>query len=256
MSIVELGTFDGSNQVHNHGQAVPPAPGCASRSTRAIDGWFWIEVANEGAWTIGSTEANSYQYFKIDKCHTGTGAHQVYGTSSALSELRIWVLDPVPQIIFFAFLPPSHRWYLNPNASTQVKRHSFSLIFACVKPVFDKQDEVAQLQDFLFASLPPLPESGVEPAIDDRLSSQYDLGEDGDTAGLAVLIFPELPEEQHPDAVNLQEGAEAGAQPHVKRLNLTTMIIVRSLALLDCVGSLSQQDLTMLLARKLTFKTK
>ncbi|KAG1754785.1 uncharacterized protein EDB91DRAFT_252476 [Suillus paluster] len=79
--------------------------------------------------------------------------------------------------------------------------------------------------------------------IDDRLSSEYDAVEDDDSAGPALLIFPDLPEEQHPNAVNLEEAmkdAEAGAQPLVRRLSLTTLII----------------DLASLVARTLTLKTK
>ncbi|KAG0707582.1 hypothetical protein DFH29DRAFT_896444 [Suillus ampliporus] len=81
--------------------------------------------------------------------------------------------------------------------------------------------------------------------IDDRLSSEDDVVEDDDSVGPAVLIFPDLPEEQDPliNAVNLQEAievAEAGAQPRVRRVSLTTLII----------------DLAMLVVRKLNLKTK
>ncbi|KAG0707584.1 hypothetical protein DFH29DRAFT_871579 [Suillus ampliporus] len=80
--------------------------------------------------------------------------------------------------------------------------------------------------------------------IDDRLSED-DVVEDDDSAGPAVLIFPDFPEERDPliNAVNLQEAievAEADAQLHVRRLSLTTLII----------------DLAVLLARKLSLKTK
>ncbi|KAG1754766.1 uncharacterized protein EDB91DRAFT_1242012 [Suillus paluster] len=78
--------------------------------------------------------------------------------------------------------------------------------------------------------------------IDDRLSSEYDVVEDDDNAGPAILIFLDLPEEQHPNAVNLQEAikdAEVGAQPRVRRLSLTTLII----------------DLAILVVRKLPLKT-
>ncbi|KAG2155659.1 hypothetical protein DEU56DRAFT_768496 [Suillus clintonianus] len=76
---------------------------------------------------------------------------------------------------------------------------------------------------------------------DERLSSQYDIVEDDDSAGPVILNFPDLPEEQQPNAANLQEAievADIGAQPHVRRLSLATLII----------------DLAILLARKLSLK--
>lgn len=76
-----------------------------------------------------------------------------------------------------------------------------------------------------------------------RFSSLYDIAEDDDTAGPVVLNFPDLPEEQHPNDVNLQEAievAENDVQPHVRHLNFATIII----------------DLATLVARKLTLKTK
>ncbi|OJA15405.1 hypothetical protein AZE42_07612 [Rhizopogon vesiculosus] len=82
--------------------------------------------------------------------------------------------------------------------------------------------------------------------IDDRLSStntQYDVAEGEGTTGLDPLIFSDLEEEQHPNAVNLQEAievAEAGAQPRVTRRSLTILII----------------DLAVLVTRKLSLKTK
>ncbi|OJA17769.1 hypothetical protein AZE42_04857 [Rhizopogon vesiculosus] len=84
--------------------------------------------------------------------------------------------------------------------------------------------------------------------IDDRLSSvsaQYDVTKDDGTTGLHPVIFSDIrpEEEQHHDAVNLQEAikvAEVGAQPQVRRLSLTILII----------------DLAVLVTRKLSLKTK
>ncbi|KAG1757083.1 hypothetical protein EDB19DRAFT_1655752, partial [Suillus lakei] len=70
--------------------------------------------------------------------------------------------------------------------------------------------------------------------VDDRLSDQ--------ALDLVILDFPDLSEEQHLTAVNLQEAlkaAETGAQPHVRRLSFTTLII----------------DLAILVARKLSLKS-
>lgn len=73
---------------------------------------------------------------------------------------------------------------------------------------------------------------------------------------------PDLPEEQHPNAENPQEAievAETDAQPHVKHLNFTTLIIVRLLSLLTAAArphTLRRQDLAILVARKLSWKTK
>ncbi|KAG2350839.1 hypothetical protein BDR05DRAFT_954959 [Suillus weaverae] len=80
-------------------------------------------------------------------------------------------------------------------------------------------------------------------AVNDRPSSLYDIVEDDDSTKPVILNFPDLPEEQHPNAVNLQEAievAETGAQPHVRHLSLVTLII----------------DLAILVARKLSLKTK
>jgi len=84
--------------------------------------------------------------------------------------------------------------------------------------------------------------------IDDRLhsvSTQYNVTEDYETTGLDPLIFSDIrpEEEQHHNAVNLQEAIEvavAGAQPRVRRLSLTILII----------------DLAVLVTRKLSLKTK
>lgn len=76
-----------------------------------------------------------------------------------------------------------------------------------------------------------------------RLSSLYDIAEDDDTVEPVILNFPDLPEEHHPNDVNLQEAievAENDVQPHVRYLNFATIII----------------DLATLVARKLTLKTK
>lgn len=80
-------------------------------------------------------------------------------------------------------------------------------------------------------------------AVNDRPSSLYDIVEDDDSTKPVILNFPDLPEEQYPNAVNLQEAievAETGAQPHVRHLSLATLII----------------DLAILVARKLSLKTK
>ncbi|KAG2044483.1 hypothetical protein BDR03DRAFT_1004791 [Suillus americanus] len=80
-------------------------------------------------------------------------------------------------------------------------------------------------------------------AVNDRPSSLYDIVEEDDSAEPVILNFPDLPEEQHPNDVNLQEAvevAENGAQPHVRRLNFTTLII----------------DVAILAARKLFLKIK
>lgn len=77
--------------------------------------------------------------------------------------------------------------------------------------------------------------------IDDRLSNQYDVQEDG-SARPVVLDLSDLHEE-HPnfEVENLQEAvevAEANIKPLVRRLSLTTLII----------------DLAVLVARKLAMK--
>lgn len=80
-------------------------------------------------------------------------------------------------------------------------------------------------------------------AVNDYPSSLYDIVEDEENAGPVILNFPDLPEEQHPDAVNLQEAidvAEIGAKPHVRHLSFATLII----------------DLALLVVRKLSLKTK
>ncbi|KAG1757129.1 hypothetical protein EDB19DRAFT_1656001 [Suillus lakei] len=80
-------------------------------------------------------------------------------------------------------------------------------------------------------------------AVDNRLSSLCDIVEDDDSAGPVILDFPDLPEEQHLNAVNLQEAievAEIDAQPHVRHVRFATLII----------------DLAILVARKLSLKTK
>ncbi|KAG2039942.1 hypothetical protein BDR03DRAFT_980557 [Suillus americanus] len=78
-------------------------------------------------------------------------------------------------------------------------------------------------------------------AVNDNISS--DSVEDDDSAGPVILNFPDLPEEQHPNAVDPQaviEVAENGAQPCVRHLSFATLII----------------DLTILVVRKLSLKTK
>lgn len=82
-------------------------------------------------------------------------------------------------------------------------------------------------------------------AANDCPSSLYDIVEDDDSAEPVILNFPDLPqaEEQHPNAVNLQEAievAETGAQPHVRHLSFATLII----------------NFAILVARKLSLKTK
>ncbi|KAG1904656.1 uncharacterized protein F5891DRAFT_753403 [Suillus fuscotomentosus] len=80
-------------------------------------------------------------------------------------------------------------------------------------------------------------------AVNDSPSSLYDIVENDDSVGPVILNFPDLPEEQHPNAENPQEAievAETDAQPHVKHLNFATLII----------------DLAILVARKLSWKTK
>lgn len=80
-------------------------------------------------------------------------------------------------------------------------------------------------------------------AVNDCPSSLYDIVEDEENAGPVILNFPDLPEEQHPDAANLQEVidvAEIGANPHVRHLSFATLII----------------DLALLVVRKLSLKTK
>lgn len=94
-------------------------------------------------------------------------------------------------------------------------------------------------------------------AVNDRPSSLYDIVENDDSVGPVILNFvrvffchfvvlfnspmqPDLPEEQHPNAENPQEAievAETDAQPHVKHLNFTTLIIVRLLAYSSCSPS-------------------
>lgn len=79
--------------------------------------------------------------------------------------------------------------------------------------------------------------------VDDRLSVQYDVVEEDDTAGPVVIDFSDLHEEQHPNVENLQEAVkvvEAGAKPRVRRLSLTVLII----------------DLAVLVARKLALKAR
>lgn len=80
-------------------------------------------------------------------------------------------------------------------------------------------------------------------AMNDHSSSLYDIVEEDDGAEPVILNFPDLPEEQHPNDVNMQEAvevAENGAQPHVRHLNLATFII----------------DVAILVAGKLFLKTK
>ncbi|KAG1885448.1 hypothetical protein F4604DRAFT_1676013 [Suillus subluteus] len=79
-------------------------------------------------------------------------------------------------------------------------------------------------------------------AVNDRPSSLYDIVEDDDNAGPVILNVPDLAEEQHPDAVNLQEAvevAENDAQPHVRPRSFATLIV----------------DFAILVARKLSLKT-
>jgi hypothetical protein len=53
-------------------------------------------------------------------------------------------------------------YQLKHHACTQDKRRSFPLFFICNEPGLDERHAFAQLQDILFASLPPLPESEAE----------------------------------------------------------------------------------------------
>ncbi|OAX42683.1 hypothetical protein K503DRAFT_779774 [Rhizopogon vinicolor AM-OR11-026] len=94
--------------------------------------------------------------------------------------------------------------------------------------------------------------------INDRLSStstQYDVAEGEGTTGFDPLIFSDLEEEQHLNAVNLQEAievAEAGAQPRVRHRSLIILVIFVS-----AHYSVSRrQDLAVLVTRKLSLKTK
>ncbi|KAG1830733.1 hypothetical protein EV424DRAFT_1343277 [Suillus variegatus] len=128
-------------------------------------------------------------------------------------------------------------------------RHSFPFLLPRDEPVFDKQHEVAQLQDFSLTSLPPLPEGKVKPTRepdDDRLSNRYDAVEEDDNARPVILDLSDLHEEQHSNVENLQEVvevaevAEAEAKPRIRRLSLTTLII----------------DLAVLVVRKLALKAR
>ena len=93
----------------------------------------------------------------------------------------------------------------------------------------------------------------LQQTINDRASTQYEIAEDGEIAGLDPLIFvrvffsshcsltqsshqADLQEEDN--AVNLQEAIEvpeAGAQPRVRRPSLTSLIVVRWFALLGLI---------------------
>lgn len=77
--------------------------------------------------------------------------------------------------------------------------------------------------------------------VDDRLSNQYDVVDEDNSARPVILDFSDIHEEQHPNVENLLEAvevAEAGIKPRVRRLSLTTLII----------------DLAVLVARKLALK--
>lgn len=79
--------------------------------------------------------------------------------------------------------------------------------------------------------------------VDDRLSNQYDIVDEDNSARPVILDFSDIHEEQHPNVENLQEAvevAEAGIKPRVRRLSLTTLII----------------DLAVLVARKLALKAR
>ncbi|KAG1886017.1 hypothetical protein F4604DRAFT_1675705 [Suillus subluteus] len=79
--------------------------------------------------------------------------------------------------------------------------------------------------------------------VDDRLSNQYDVVDEDNSARPVILDFSDVHEEQHPNVENLQEAvevAEAGVKPRVRRLSLTTLII----------------DLALLVARKLALKAR
>ncbi|KAG2044546.1 hypothetical protein BDR03DRAFT_1004843 [Suillus americanus] len=79
--------------------------------------------------------------------------------------------------------------------------------------------------------------------VDDRLSNQYDVVDEDNSARPVILDFSDIHEEQHPNVENLQEAvevAEAGIKPRVRRLSLTTLII----------------DLAVLVARKLALKAR
>ncbi|KAJ8587797.1 hypothetical protein M405DRAFT_863463 [Rhizopogon salebrosus TDB-379] len=79
--------------------------------------------------------------------------------------------------------------------------------------------------------------------IDDRLGAHCDVAEEDETAELDSVIFADPQEEHHLNAVNLPEVIkvlEAGVQPRVRRVSLTTLVI----------------DLAVLVTRKLSLKTK
>lgn len=98
--------------------------------------------------------------------------------------------------------------------------------------------------------------------VDDRLSNRYDAVEEDDNARPVILdlvgicshflvprltlkLQSDLHEEQHSNVENLQEVvevaevAEAEAKPRIRRLSLTTLIIVRFASLALIVSILS-----------------
>jgi hypothetical protein len=119
------------------------------------------------AWRNGPAEANEDRKV-LDLSLSELVQHHSAGSLSTGLVMSIWNRRPPdsPTHVGIAnsgthpnfFLRfPSDQYKL--HGCPQDKRHSFPLIFTYNEPVLDRQPAFAQLQDILFASLPPLPES-------------------------------------------------------------------------------------------------